>query len=261
MALVGAIDDATGKIVYGTFRPNEDQAGYIMMLRSVAQSHGLPACLYHDRHTILHSPKAQTIEDELADRIPQSEVQRIMMDLGIRSIPAHSPQAKGRVERLWRTLQDRLTKEMTIAGISTMSEANAFLPAFIERFNTRFGKEPANTDSAWVAIEKGMDMHYYFSTSDLRVVRQDHTISYKGKALQILCSERHPIIMGKRVDVRVSPEGYIKVYMGKESLSFKEIGTRPPASPLEEEENLKTEPKGVKGKRRNRSWLYGLKVA
>ena len=260
MAMIGAIDDATGKIVYAAFRPTEDQAGYIIMLRTITESYGLPGCLYHDRHTILHSPKAQTIEDELAGRIPQSEVQRIMADLGIRSIPAHSPQAKGRVERLWRTLQDRLIKEMTIAGISSISEANAFLPGFIERFNKKFGKEAANTNPAWIAKEKGMDMHYCFSTSDLRVVRRDHTISYKGKILQILPGERHPVLSGKRVDIRVSPEGNIKVYIDKHSLSFKEIATIQSTS-TQEKEKPKTEPKESRDKAKNRGWLYGYKVA
>ena len=196
MALVGAIDDATSHIIYGTFRPTEDQAGYLMMLRSIALSHGLPECAYHDRHTILRSPKTQTIEEELADRIPQSQVQRVMAELGISSILAHSPQAKGRVERLWGTLQDRLIKEMSIAGVSTISEANSFLPDFIARFNKRFGKVPANGDPAWVAIESGMDMHYYFSTSDLRVVRRDHTICCNGKILQILPEARHIALVG-----------------------------------------------------------------
>lgn len=257
MALMGAVDDATGKLIYALFRPTEDQAGYIMMLRSIALSHGLPCCLYHDRHTILHSPKKLTIEDELADRIPQSEVQRIMMDLGIRSIPAHSPQAKGRIERLWKTLQDRLIKEMSIAGISSLEEANAFLPYFIERFNKRFGKAPANAGSAWRALKKGLDVHYYFSTSDIRVVRQDHTIAYRGKTLQILDNERYPILAGKRVDVRVSPEGDIKVYIGKQSLMLKEIEAKPAAS---SQENNKVKAKS-KYRVPNNRWLYGFKVA
>ena len=101
MDLLGAIDDATGKVVYAHFRPSEDQVGYLLMLRTVALTHGLPHILYHDRHTILRSPKQATIEDELAGRQPQSQIQRIMEELGITSIPALSPQAKGRIERLW----------------------------------------------------------------------------------------------------------------------------------------------------------------
>jgi hypothetical protein len=93
--LMGAIDDATGKVLFLLFRPTEDQVGYLLLLRSVAQRYGLPMSIYHDRHTILRSPKEPTIEEELAGRFPMSQIQRVMAQLGIESIPAHSPQAKG----------------------------------------------------------------------------------------------------------------------------------------------------------------------
>ncbi len=86
MDLLGAIDDATGKVVYAHFRPSEDQIGYLQMLRTVALTHGLPHILYHDRHTIRRSPKQVTIEDELAGRKPQSQIQPIMEQFGITSI-------------------------------------------------------------------------------------------------------------------------------------------------------------------------------
>jgi transposase len=140
MDLLGAIDDATGKVVYARFRPSEDQIGYLLMLRTVALTHGLPHILYHDRHTILRSPKQATIEDELAGRRPQSQIQRIIEQLGITSIPALSPQAKGRIERLWQTFQDRLCKEMRLAGIDSLEQANLFLETFIPAYNQRFAK-------------------------------------------------------------------------------------------------------------------------
>lgn len=252
MTLMGAIDDAKGEIVYLNFRPTEDQAGYLMMMRSIAVTHGLPECFYHDRHTILHSPADQSIEDELAGKEPQSQVQRVMSELGIASIPAHSPQAKGRIERLWKTLQDRLIKEMSIAGISSISEANAFLPGFIKRFNARFGKAAAESESAWVEIEPDMDMHYYFSTSEQRTVKQDHTISWLGTVLQILKDEKHPLLAGKRVDVKTSPEREIKIYTGKRALPFKEAAPRTVSKPKSEQ----PKPAAEKPKTRRKSWLY-----
>jgi len=114
--LIGAIDDATGKIVFLVFRPTEDQVGYLLLLRTVALSYGLPMSIYHDRHTILRSPKQPTLEEELAGQTPMSQIQRVMAELGTQSIPAHSPQAKGRIERLWGTLQDRLVGELRLAG-------------------------------------------------------------------------------------------------------------------------------------------------
>src|SRR6185503_17663157 len=122
MDLLGAIDDATGKVVYARFRPSEDQLGYLLMLRSVALTYGLPHILYHDRHTILRSPEEATIEDELAGRKPQSQIQRIIEQFGITSIPTLSPQPKGRIASL-ATFQDRLRKEMRLAGIALLAQA------------------------------------------------------------------------------------------------------------------------------------------
>jgi len=190
MSLVGAVDDATGSITYGVFRPTEDQAGYLMMLRGIATTRGLPESVYHDRHTILRSPKEPTIDDELAGIEPQSQFQRVLGELGITSIPAHSPQAKGRVERLWGILQDRLVKEMRLEGIHSIEQANAFLPGFILRYNKRFAKEPQDPQSAWVKLRPRTDLAYYFSAKKTRVVRADHTISWLGKTLEILPDSR-----------------------------------------------------------------------
>jgi len=203
ITLIGAIDDARGTIVSAVFRPSEDQAGYLMLMRSIALEHGLPGSFYHDRHTILRSPKEATIEDELAGKEPMSQLQRVMSELGIVSIPAHSPQAKGRIERLWKTLQDRLIREMTLSGVSSIDEANAFLPRFIERFNERFGKEPKEAETEWVEFDADTDIDYYFAICESRVVRQDHTIAWYGKAYQILPDEGCIVTAGKRVEVRV----------------------------------------------------------
>jgi hypothetical protein len=110
LTLLGAVDDATGKIVSLLFRPTEDQVGYLLLLRTIAQTHGVLMAISHDRHTILRSPKQPTVEEELAGQRPMSQVQRLLADLDIESIPAHSPQAKGRVERLWGTLHDRVCR-------------------------------------------------------------------------------------------------------------------------------------------------------
>lgn len=255
ITLIGAIDDATSEIVGGVFRPTEDQSGYLMLMRSIAESRGLPESFYHDRHTILRSPKETTLEDELADREPMSQLQRVMHELGIVSIAARSPQAKGRIERLWKTLQDRLIREMTLAGVSSIEEANAFLPEFIVRFNRRFGREPGDPESAWVELEPDTDLDYYFATSETRVVRQDHTISWYGKAYQILPDEECMLIAGKRVDVRVTPEGCMGLYMGRHRLAHKEV---PVSRPAEKSVRLPKQPKtpDPRALARQRGWLF-----
>lgn len=138
-ALVAAIDDATSE-VFALFRDQEDTVGYMLLLQQVISQRGLPETLYCDRHTIFLPPSKQepTIQEQLQGQGPKTQFSRAMNQLGIRIISAGSPQAKGRVERLFGSLQDRLCAELAIHGISTIEQANAFLPAFVARYNTQF---------------------------------------------------------------------------------------------------------------------------
>ena len=228
LALVAAIDDATGKLVYASFRPAEDMAGYLLMLRSLAERHGLPEALYHDRHTILRSPKEPSVEDELAGRRPMSQVQAVLEAAGIRSIPALSPQAKGRVERLWRTLQDRLTKELRLAGVSTLDEANEFLPSFTPGFDARFSVAARDPAPAWRPLPVGFDCDYHFSAREERLVKRDHTVQWLGRCLQIVLAKTEPSLAGKRVAVHVTPEGEVLLYAGDRRLAYRELAPEPP---------------------------------
>ena len=225
MTLVGAVDDATGKVLFLLFRPTEDQVGYLLLLKTIATTYGLPMSYYHDRHTILRYPKEASIEDELAGKEPQSQLQRIMSELGCQSIAASTPQAKGRIERLWRTLQDRLVKELRAAGVNTLEEANAYLPGFLARYNERFAKEPADGESAWVALPEQMDLDYYFAIREERTVRKDHTISWKHQDLLILRTKGENSLSGKRISVHVTATGETFLYHGKERLCYR---TMPP---------------------------------
>lgn len=259
MSLIGAVDDARGEIVYLIFRPTEDLAGYLMMLRGIATTRGLPESLYHDRHTILRSPKEPTIDDELAGIEPQSQFQRVMSELGITSIAARSPQAKGRVERLWKTLQDRLVKEMRLAGIDSIEQANAFLSGFIRRYNKRFAKQPRDPQSAWVKLEPRTDLAYYFSTKESRVVRADHTISWLGKTLEILPDSRNTCLAGKTINVHITPEAELLLYDGKKRLQHRGIQplVQPKAMQKARVAAKKMQPPDPASLARRRAWLYG----
>lgn len=232
LALVAAIDDATGKLVFIRFRPSEDQAGYLLMLRSLAETRGLPEALYHDRHTILRSPKEPSIEDELAGKRPMSQVQAILERLGIRGIPALSPQAKGRVERLWRTLQDRLTKELRLASVSTLEGANEFLPRFVPGFDSRFSVEARDPLPAWRPLPAGFDYDYHFSAREERVVKRDHTLQWLGRCLQLTPAKGEASLAGRRVAVHTTPEGAVLVYAGERRVAYRELRAEPvrPAS-------------------------------
>jgi transposase len=257
--LMGAIDDATGKVLFLHFRPTEDQIGYLLLMRDIACRFGLPMSLYHDRHTILRSPKVPTLEEQLAGQTPMSQLQRIMAELGIESIAAYSPQAKGRIERLWKTLQDRLTKELRLADVGTLTDANAFLPAFMDRYNARFAKEPKDPCASWVPLPAGLDIPYYFSIRETRKVRADHCIRFNGQTVQLLPSPSDPCLVGQTVTVHVVPEGDLYLYYGKRCIAH-QLAEAPSAEPLQpatHKTRPAAEPAPSNGKARQRAWLYG----
>ena len=256
--LIGAVDDATGKVVFLHFRPTEDQIGYLLLLRTVATSYGLPMSIYHDRHTILRSPKEPTLEEELAGHSPMSQIQRVMAELGIESIPAYSPQAKGRIERLWGTLQDRLTKELRLAGITTLEAANAFLPGFMERYNARFAKAPQDPDTAWVTLRPNVDTNYHFAIRESRKVRADHCISFSGHLLQLLPGPKDPSLVNESVTVHMVPEGGIYLYHGKRPIPYRPAPIPGAASPKPPRQAARPpKPGDPKAAARRRAWLFG----
>ncbi len=140
--LVGGIDDATGNVLAATFRPHEDLHGYATIFAQIFEKYGLPLSSYGDGTSILvRNDEYWTLEEELQGRQFPTHMGQVLVDLGIGYIKAGSPQAKGRIESLWGTFQDRLTAELALRGITTIEEANAFLPEFIEDYNRRFARE------------------------------------------------------------------------------------------------------------------------
>jgi hypothetical protein len=144
LTLVGAIDDATGRVTAATFRDEEDSAGYLEVLAGTIRRYGVPGAIYHDRHGIFEPSLSAplTLEEQLVDRRVPTQLGRAFAELGIGSISARSPQAKGRVERLWGTLQDRLVSELRIAGIEDRDGANRYLARYLARHNRRFASRP-----------------------------------------------------------------------------------------------------------------------
>lgn len=139
LTLVGMIEDATGKILALTFRPEEDLHGYAQVLASVVREYGVPDIVYGDGTSIaVRNDPYWTMEEELAGEQAPSHFGQMLRDLETRYIRARSPEAKGRIERMWRTLQDRLTSELAMQGITEREDGEAFLPDFIARHNRRF---------------------------------------------------------------------------------------------------------------------------
>ncbi len=150
LVLHAVIDDATGEVLAAVFRPTETLEGYVTVMIEALRRKGVPLALYSDRHSIFCSPKGKpTLEQELAGQ-PASLTTfgQAIADLGITHIEALTPQAKGRIERLWRTFQDRLVIELRLRNVCTMEEANRVLPELIEKHNRLFAVQPQEAEPA-----------------------------------------------------------------------------------------------------------------
>src|SRR5438477_8728921 len=150
MTLLGAIDDATSQVLALHFRPTEDLHGYATLLHQVFTAHGLPLALYGDGVNILvRTDRHWRLEEELAGVQAPTHLGRVLQDLGIAYVQARSPQGKGRIERLWGTLQDRLVSELRVQRVASRAAANAFLPDFVRDFNRRFACAPTDPRPVW----------------------------------------------------------------------------------------------------------------
>jgi len=138
LTLFAAIDDATGEVLALLFRAEEDAQGYFLLVRMIVTTHGRPLAVYHDRHGIFRVNAPETLAEQLAGEREPTQFGRLLDELAITSIPARSPQAKGRIERLFGTLQDRLVSMLRLAGATNEAEATACLPTFLSDYNIRF---------------------------------------------------------------------------------------------------------------------------
>lgn len=204
--LHGAIDDATSKVLGLYFRLEEDLKGYLEVLRQVVTKHGVPRTVYSDGHTIFFSPKKDklTIEEDLAGKqVALTQLGRALDQLGVCHLRAYSPQAKGRVERLWETLQSRLVVELRVAGISTVEEANLFLPGFIERFNKRFAVAAADPEPAYMPAITRDEADTILCVKEERTVSNGSVISYRGQTYRLVDQRQRVLSLPPRAKVEV----------------------------------------------------------
>ncbi len=237
--LIAFLDDATGKILGAVFREQEDAMGYIQVLHKVCETYGVPQALYADRHTIFQSPKKLTALQKARHEEPLTQVGVVLASLGIRRIAAQTPQAKGRVERLFGTLQDRLVNELCRHKIANMADANAFLPAFIRRYNARFQRAPADPSPAFSAWPEGLSPQHVFSCHYTRVVANDNTVSFGGLKLPIPGNERRRTYARATADLYLHYTGTLTIeHEGQRLARYK----HDPASPVRLDHFVPAEP-------------------
>ncbi len=213
-ALHGAIDDATGQVVGLFLTQNECLYGYLETMRQCCMDFGVPQTVYSDNHTIFRSPKTGklTVDELIAGKtVHLTQFGRSMHELGIDLIFAKTPQAKGRIERLWVTLQSRLPVEFARRGIKTLSEANPFLETeYRELFNQKFSVTP-EAESIFVPLSKGIDLDSILCVKHTRKTDGAGTFSFKNRCFQIL-DQGFPIINARReITVLINPRFGIRV--------------------------------------------------
>jgi len=185
LVLMGIIDDATNH-VYGRFYDYEGTIPALDVMKMYVEKFGIPCSIYLDRHTTYKSTQKLSIDEELkGKRLSKSQFERAAEELGIRVIHANSAPAKGRVERLFRTLQDRLVKEMSLKKIATKEAANEFLSQYLEVHNQRYARAAAKPNNIHRAVGRALNLDSIFSIKTERFLRNDFTVSHEGKLYQV----------------------------------------------------------------------------
>jgi transposase len=220
LVLMGSIDDATNT-TYGRFHDYEGTLPAMDSFKGYVKKYGLPMSIYVDRHTTYKSSKKLTEWDEVEGIKTLSQFERALMELGVEVIHAQSPQAKGRIERLFGVFQDRLVKEMRLRGITTKGQANEFLEGYLSRYNERFRVCPANETDVHVLLPGHIDLDRYLCIKRERTIRKDNTIALDGRLYQL--EERG----GKKVVVEERIDGSLLVISNGMALKYKEITERP----------------------------------
>jgi len=211
LCLVGAIDDASGKVPRAFFEVAESSWAYFRLFSEIFKTHGLPHSVYADRHSIFWTDREPTLEEQLVNKRPTTEVGRGLEELGVTLIPAGSPQAKGRIERLWATFQDRLVSELRLAGAKTLEQAQAVLERVLPEHNRKFAKPAASSEPAWrKAIATQIEQALCFKQQ--RTVAKDNTVAFEGAVPY--CSYAN-----KRIDVHVRLDGAVEFFYQKQKIA------------------------------------------
>ena len=222
MTLLGFQDDATGKVVGAEFFPSETAYGYFRVFRGVLRRYGVPLSLYGDRCGVFVRHDGHwTVEEELAGRQQPTQFGRALEQLGVTFLPAHSPQAKGRIERLWGVFQDRLRSELRLAGATDLETANQVRRRFLPDYNRRFGRAPAQAEKAWRAAPHDLDRICCFIHA--RIVSNDNVVQWNGHRFQIPPQPRRFSFAGARVQLVQDLAGRVAVYHGDTKLQVESL--------------------------------------
>jgi hypothetical protein len=228
--LVSFIDDATGKIVAAMFAEEETIESLSILTKKYLEKHGRPISIYVDR--------GKVFKVNLGDKKSITQYHRMLQELDIELIFAYSPQAKGRIERSYKTLQDRLVKELFLAKISTMNTANQYLEKFINDFNDRFSIVPKASANLHRSID-GFNLKSIFCIKKTRILNDDYTITYKNRWFQLSSKQPVRLKFRQQITVAIAFDGTITLCVDSNHLAFKEIGKKLPREQRKEDKKVK----------------------
>ena len=215
--LLLAVDNATGAVAQAVFRPGKDTRGYLVLLEGLIRQWGIPLALYSDRHAAFKYN---------ARRVPvlaeSTQFAKVIRELGTQQIFALSPQAKGRVERMAETFQDRLVTELRLAGASTIEQAKEVLQEFLPRFNARFAVAAEHPETAYRPVPDELSLTETICIKDTRKVARDNTVKYHWRVLQLLPGAERPSYAGLRVDVLERADGELMIRYQGEAVDYQE---------------------------------------
>ena len=217
------IDDATGKLKYLQFVHHETTEGYFAGVKHYLETNGKPRSLYSDRHGIFRVNSSKRGTASIEDEIGSTQFARAMDELGIELIFANSPQAKGRVERANQTLQDRLPKEMRLAGVNSWAEGNKFLLQYVDEFNKKFAVLPTIPESAHIALTSEEKLEEILVQKFTRLISKTLTLSFGNKLYQInvKSSLKARVLQGQRVQILLDNTGKVTIVYKSERLDYK----------------------------------------
>jgi transposase len=222
LTALGMQDDASGKILAAQFFPAETAEGYFHLLQSLLHRFGVPTAFYGDRSSIfVRNDDHWTVEEELAGQRQPTQFGRALAQLGVTFIAAQSPQAKGRVERLWGVLQDRLTSELRLAQACDMDAANVVLHKFIADYNRRFARTPREAAKAWRPAPD--DLQRICAFRHERIVSNDNVVQWDGCRFQIPPQHRRFSFAGAKVQLYQTLDGRVSLYYGDTRLEHTNV--------------------------------------
>jgi transposase len=213
LTALGMQDDATGKILAAQFFLAETAEGYFRLLQCLLRRFGVPTAFYGDRSGVfVRNDPHWSLEEELTGQRQPTQFGRALSQLGITFIAAQSPQAKGRVERLWGVLQDRLCSELRLANACDLASANAVLRRFIADYNRRFARTPRDTAKAWRPAPDQLDRICSFLHE--RIVSNDNVVQWEGRRFQIPPQNRRFSFAGAKIQLYQALDGRVSLYYG-----------------------------------------------